>query len=291
MEGNVPFKEGERFKKGELLINIYNEDIRASLTASRSNFLQKLSSVLPDLKVDFPDEYKKWKNFFNSIDVHERLPALPSIHSEKEQVFMASAGILSEYYSLNNKEINLSKYKIHAPFDGSFREIHRQVGAVAGMGATLATIVRTDRLEVVVPVPPEDAKWIEPGNKVTLTGPDNDEKTGIVTRIADFLDEKTQTVKVYVKYIPEGKQTFKIGEFTEATFNINRQVKGMTIPREALINGKKVYVIKNNTLHLQQVTPERKLDDKVVISGLDDGTFVVTESLVDVSEGDKVKIK
>ncbi len=291
MEGNVLFKEGQQFKKGELLISIYNDDIQASLTASKSNFLQKLSAVLPDLKIDFPEEYKKWNGFFNSIEVKTSLPPLPEIQSDKEQVFMSSKGILSEYYSIRNQEINLNKYKIFAPFDGSFRDIQRQTGAVSNMGATLATIVRTDRLEMKVPVPPSDAKWIEPGLHVTISGEDNHTASGIVTRVADFVDETTQTVKVYVKYIPKGKQAFKIGEFAVVTFDIDKQVKGVKIPRETLIDGEKVYVIQNGMLRLKEITTERKLNDHVIISGLDDGTLVVIESLVDVSEGDKVKIK
>ncbi|MEF8844486.1 MAG: efflux RND transporter periplasmic adaptor subunit [Bacteroidales bacterium] len=291
MEGDVAFKEGEHFNKGELLIRIYSEDIKAALTAGKSNFLQKLSSILPDLQVDFPEEYDKWKQFFTSIKVHEQLPELPEICSEKEQVFLASSGILSEYYSLEKEEINLNKYNIYAPFNGSFQQVKRQVGAVAGMGADLASIVRTDRLEVVVPVPPEDAKWIVPGNKVSLTGSGGYQTTGTVTRIADFLDEKTQTVKVYVKYIPRGQQAFKIGEFVEATFEIQKEAVGMTIPREALVDGEKVYVVQNRQLQMQKVTPVRTLNDTVVISGLDDGTLVVTESLVDVQEGDEVRIR
>lgn len=291
MEGNVPFKEGEHFNKGDLLIRIYEEDIKAALTAGKSNFLQKLSSVLPDLQVDFPEEYDKWKQFFISIDVHKDLPDLPEIRSEKEQVFMASAGILSEYYSLEKEEINLNKYNIYAPFEGSFQRVKRQVGAVAGMGADLASIVRTDRLEVVVPVPPKDAKWIEPENKVTLTGPEGYQTTGTVTRIADFLDENTQSVKVYVKYLPRDKQAFKIGEFVDATFDIQKEAMGMAIPREALTDGEKVYVVQNRQLQMQKVTPVRALNDTVVVSGLDDGTLVVTESLVDVQEGDEVRIR
>ncbi len=291
MEGHVPFKEGENFNKGDLLIRIYNEDIKAALAAGKSSFLQKLSSVLPDLQVDFPEEYDKWKQFFTSIDVHKELPQLPEIHSEKEQVFMASAGILSEYYSLEKQEINLNKYNIYAPFDGSFQQVKRQVGAVAGMGADLASIVRTDRLEVVVPVPPKDAKWIEPGNKVTLTGSDDHKTTGTVTRIADFLDENTQSVKIYVKYLPQGKQSFRIGEFVDATFYIQKQAVGMAIPREALVSEKKVYIVKNHHLQLKKISVERELNDAVVISGLDNGTLVVTESLVDVQEGDEVRIR
>ncbi len=291
MQGKTAFKEGEQFNKGDLLIRIYDDDIKASLTASRSNFLQKLSTILPDLKIDFPEEYNKWNVFFNSIEVHAPLPQLPEILSDQEQVFMSSKGILSEYYSISSQEINLNKYKIYAPFDGSFRDIQRQTGAVAGMGAVLATIVRSDRMEMVVPVPPEDAKWVEPGISVTITGEDTYTASGSVSRVAGFVDETTQTVKVYVKYIPKGKQAFKIGEFAVATFDIEKQVKGIKIPREALINEKEVYVIKNNRLQLKKVTTKRKLPDHVIISGLDDGEIVVNESLVDISEGDKVKIK
>lgn len=64
MQGNTVFKEGEQFNMGDLLIRIYDDDIKASLTASRSNFLQKLSTILPDLKIDFPKEYHKWNVFF-----------------------------------------------------------------------------------------------------------------------------------------------------------------------------------------------------------------------------------
>ncbi len=291
LQGNIAFKEGERFHKGDLLIRIYDDDIKASLAASKSNFLQRLSGVLPDIKIDLPNEYHKWNSLFYLINVDEPLPSLPEMHTEKEQVFMSSKGVLSEYYSIRSLEINLDKYKIIAPFDGAFKDVQRQAGAVAGVGAVLATIVRTDRLEIIVPVPPEDAKWIEPHIPVTITGENNYSASGTVSRIADFVDEKTQTVKIYIKYISNGKQAFKIGEYALATFDIDKRVKGVKIPREALIDGEKVYVTKNNRLLLQKVTLERKLNDHAIISGLDDGTIVVTESLVDVSEGDKVIIK
>src|SRR6056297_3878469 len=79
MEGKVPFKEGEDFEKGDLLVRIYKEDAQAAMTSGKSNFLRTLSSILPDLKVDFPDEYQKWKNFFNEVNVKGDLPELPEI--------------------------------------------------------------------------------------------------------------------------------------------------------------------------------------------------------------------
>jgi len=291
MEGEVPFKEGENFEKGDLLVRIYDEDTRAAITSGKSNFLRTLSSILPDLKVDFPEEYKKWKAFFNSVNVHRELPELPSINSEKERVFMASMGVLTEYYSLKQQEIKLDKFHLYAPFDGAFTKVQRQVGAVANMGANLASIIRTDRLEVVVPVPPQDAKWIKEGNSVYLKDKDGHKARAEVSRIAEFLDERTQSVNVYVKYIPTGTERFKVGEFVTATFNSSRKVKGFSIPREALIDGQNVYLVEEQHLQRKQVKLERSLNDNSIISGIEDGKWVVTESLVDVSEDVKVKIR
>jgi multidrug efflux pump subunit AcrA (membrane-fusion protein) len=291
MPGDVPLKEGEDFQKGDLLVEIYDEDAKAAMTSGKSNFLRTLSSILPDLKVDFPREYQKWKDFFNAIDVRGDLPELPGINSEQEQVFLASRGVLSEYYSLRQREINLSKYDLYAPFDGAFMKVNKQVGAIANPGAALASIVRTDRLEVAVPVPPEDAKWVSPGDPVRLNGSNGVVKTGTVTRIADFLDPSTQSVNVYIQYLPDGDGSYKVGEFVQATFKISKQVSGFTIPREALLNNSQVYVVNDEHLRKKPITVVRKLSDHAVISGLDNGTVVVTESLVDVEEGQKVKTR
>jgi len=291
MPGKVPFKEGEDFNKGDLLVQIYDEDARAAMTSGKSNFLRTLSSILPDLKVDFPNEYQKWKGFFNEIDVRGDLPKLPEIHSEQEQVFLASRGVLSEYYSLRQQEINLKKYNLYAPFDGAFMRVNQQVGAIANPGVALATIVRTDRLEVVVPVPPEDAQWVSPGDPVRLKDSKGPAKTARVTRIADFLDPSTQSVNVYLQYMPNGKGSFKVGEFVEATFKISKPVSGFTIPREALLSDNQVYVVNDHHLKKKPVEVARKMSDHAVVAGLKDGQLVVVESLVDVDEGQEVKTR
>ena len=291
MQGAVPFKEGQSFDKGDLLVEIYSEDARAAMTSGKSNFLRTLSAILPDLRIDFPDEYQKWKEFFDAVDVKGDLPPLPEIKSEKEQVFLASRGVLSEYYSLQQQEINLKKYNIYAPFDGAFQKVNQQVGAIASPGATMATVVRTDKLEAVVPIPPEDARWVQPELKVTLTGNNGFSQQGKVTRVADFLDASTQSVNVYVQYIPIAKRRFKVGEFVEANFQISKEVDGFTIPREALLDGKSVYTVTEQSLQKKPVKVLRKMEDYVVLSGLENGSQVVVESLVDVSVGQKVNVR
>jgi multidrug efflux pump subunit AcrA (membrane-fusion protein) len=287
MQGNVPFKAGQDFKKTDLLIQIYNEDIKAALMSGKSSFMRTLSAILPDINVDFPDEYNKWKEFFSLIKVDHNLPELPTTKTEQEQIFLASKGVLTEYYSLKQQEINLTKYAIYAPFNGSFKSVSREIGAVASMGAELASIIRTDKLEVIVPVLPEDAKWINPGDQVNLIGINNT-KIGKVSRIADFVDPSTQSVNIYIDYYPNGNNSFLEGEFIDVEFDISQKVNGIKIIRETLLNNNQVYVVKDEILKLKSVQIERALDDHFIISGINDGETLVTESLANVSEGTKV---
>lgn len=66
LQGSVPFKEGQYFRKGQLLVHIYDKDTRAALIAAKSKFLRTISDILPDMRIDFPKEYKKWK-YFDSV--------------------------------------------------------------------------------------------------------------------------------------------------------------------------------------------------------------------------------
>jgi RND family efflux transporter MFP subunit len=287
IQGEVPFKTGQSFKKNDLLIQIYNEDIKTALMSGKSNFLRTISAILPDMNIDFPNEYAKWKTFFSQVKVDQNLPNLPETKTEQEQIFLASQGVLSEYYSLCQQEINLKKYTIYAPFDGSFKKVSREIGSVASMGAELASIIRTDKLEIIVPVLPEDAKWIKTGNQVKLIGSEST-KTGKVSRIANFVDASTQSINVYINYYPNGENAFITGEFIDVQFNIAKKITGIKIPREALLDNNQVYIIQSQLLTLRSIKIERMLDDHIIISGIKDGETIVMESLANITEGTKV---
>ncbi len=279
MQGDVRFKAGENFKKGDVLIHIYSEDVEASLKSGKSGLLQTLSQILPDLQVDFPNEFDKWNNFFNSIDVAKALPALPEINSSKEKVFLAANNVLSTYYSLQQEEIVLERYTIRAPFDGSFKSVSKEIGAISSTGSELATIIRSDKLEIIVPVFLSDLKWISKGDKIKITGNNGVEQTATVSRISSFVED--QTVNVYLTYIASGSNKFLEGEYVDAVFT-GSKVTGFEIPREALIDKNYVYELSAGKLQKIQVTIERELDDISIISGIDASKTIVTESLASV---------
>lgn len=282
MQGDVRFKAGEQFNKNDIIIEIYREDVEASMKAGKSSFLQTVSRILPDIKVDFPGQYDKWTRFFVSIDPLEPLPALPEMNSDKERVFMASNNVLTNYYTLQQQEISLRKYVVRAPFKGSFISVNKEIGAVASPGAELANIVRSDKLEIIVPVFPDDLKWIRKGDEVEVSGNSGAIQKAVVSRISGFVDEATQSVNVYLTYYAPGSGGFLLGEYVDVVFR-GGKVSGFEIPREALLDDAHVYELRDNSLLKVKVDIERQLDDAVIISGIDTSRLIVTESLSSVN--------
>lgn len=288
LAGDVPLKEGQSFKKGDLLLRIYSEDMQAALQSLRSSYLQLVSSSLPDLKIDYPEDYAKWSAFFNSIDINRTMPALPEINSEKERVFVASRNILTQYYSIKQQEVTYSKYELYAPFDGSYRTVNSEVGSVASMNMQIASLIRTDVMEVIVPVLPEKLDWITEGSTVVLKKNNGQQVSGKIIRIADFIDPTSRSVNVYVSVKNASNASLLEGEFVEAFFTGAESISGMLVPREAMVSDKSMYVIEDGHLSEKDVQVIDRQEDFYVIRGFEEGEILVVESLVDVRPGQTV---
>ena len=104
------FKEGVAFRKGQVLLGLRSNDVRAQLVAQRSSFQRLLTSVMPDLKLDFPEGFQTWSAYLNSLSVDKTLQELPAVKSEKLKLFLTGKSIYSDYYNIKNAEINLSKF-------------------------------------------------------------------------------------------------------------------------------------------------------------------------------------
>ena len=115
---NKSFKEGERFNRGETLIEINSDEFNSTVKQSRSELNNLIASVLPDIKIDYAENFNKWKNYFDNLSVEKPISKIPESASEKENLFLVGRGIESTYYKVKNLEERLSKYEIKAPFDG-----------------------------------------------------------------------------------------------------------------------------------------------------------------------------
>ncbi len=291
LPGDVILKEGTKFKKGTLLIKIFDEEARNNLKAGKSRFMNGIASILPDIRIDFPENFQKYQDFFNSLKIDQPLPELPELDSDKEKVFLASRNVLNDYFSIKSSEVRLAKYRLYAPFNGTFTAVYLEPGSVANPGSRIASMIRTDKLELEVPVRIEDAYWIQVGDKVQVSTKDlHLHWTGTVVRKSDFMDPSSQAITVYVALVSEKNKPLYQGQYLRAEFASKTIESSMEIPRSAVFNKNRVFTVENGKLKENQVDILKNMETTVIFSGLPAGVDIVVEPLVNAKEGFNAEI-
>lgn len=279
-QGNIPLKEGQKFKKGALLYQIDNKEAKLNLQAQKSNFLRDLAAILPDMRIDYNDNYPAWEKYFESIDIKNELPELPDPKSSKEKTFLATKNIFSSYYNIKSTEEHLRKFSVYAPFDGTFYQVNLQSGSYVNPGNNIARIIQSGNVEVKVDIDVKDIEWIAIGNPAYLSSESGASNwLGRVTRVSDFVNQNTQSVDVYIE-IQKTKDPIYAGQYLQAVIPGKQVPAGMLIPREALFNGNEVFVLQDSLLKVNQVRIHKINPESVVINGLPEGSDVVVEPLV-----------
>ncbi|MCD4747659.1 MAG: HlyD family secretion protein [Bacteroidales bacterium] len=291
LKGNIPLKKGQSFKQGDLLIRIFDEETKYNLKAGKSRFLNTIANALPDFNIDFPDNYKNWMNFFNSIEIDKPLPELPKIISSQEKTFLSSRNILNDYFIIKSSEVRLEKYSIYAPFNGAYTDVFLEVGSIANPGIRIAKIIRTDKLELEIPIKVDEINLIRIGDKVKITTENsNNVLEGTIVRIADFVNPQTQSISVFINVNQQDDMELYEGLYLLAEFDGKHIKNVMEMPRNAVFNFNEVFIVENGKLVKRNINIHKINEKTLIFSGLDEGVKLVVVPLVNVQEGDEVKI-
>lgn len=286
LPGKVPMKKGQRFREGDLLCTIYDQEQLLSLKASKSRFLNVIANALADIKFDYPESFEKVLAFFESIQIDQPIPDLPKINDKSLKIFLSSRDILNQYYTIKVAEERLQKHYKYAPFNGTFMEVNLEVGAIANTGSRIARIIKTDVLELEVPVELGSIPFIRSGDPVTVMDETRTKSwKGTVTRISEFVDTATQSVSVFVEINNNESDPIFVGMFLLANFNSKIIANSMEIPRQAVFNQNEVFVVKDNTLQKKKINIRKVNSNTLIFNGLDEGEELVVESLINVREG------
>ncbi|MEQ9230463.1 MAG: efflux RND transporter periplasmic adaptor subunit, partial [Cyclobacteriaceae bacterium] len=287
-EGSVRLKAGQKFKKGTLLYSVDDEEASLTLKAAKSTFLKDLAGILPDLKIDFSDNFKTWETYFSKLSIDKTFPDLPETKSDKEKTFIATQGIYSSYYSIKSSEERLKKHRYYAPFDGSISEVVMQSGAFVNSGTRIGKIIRAGVHELQVAVETSDVAWIQEGSPAEIYSDETQQSwEGRITRISDYVNENTQTVDVFITIFPNDQKIFD-GQFMRAAVPSRTVKDGMIIPRNLIYNGNEVFVLKDSLLSVERVNIFRTDEEIAIINGLEEGVDLVSEPLINAHNDMKV---
>jgi len=287
----ISLKKGIHFKKGQPLFALNSSDAKLALKARKSGFLALLTSILPDIKIDFPDRFNTWNKFYKEMKVNEPISRFPNFTSLKEKNFIISRKILTEYYQIKSDEERLKKYSISAPFNGSIIDAFTDVGAIVNPGSPVLSIIRDNTMEIEIPIATEKINQLAIGSTVSLI--DNNHKSfeGKVIRIGDYINQQTQTVPVFVNITSQTVGLYN-GMYLDANIIGHGFDNVVEIPRKALISTNEVYIVeKDSALTSLKVNVIDYKENTVTVSGIPNNSNVVIESVVNINEGDKVVIR
>jgi membrane fusion protein (multidrug efflux system) len=282
------FRTGIQFREGEVIIKINSDEHFATLQAQKSSLQSLITSIMPDIKLDYSDSYNNWNTYLNSFGINSYIDKLPEPKSEKERYFITGRNIYNSYYNVKNLEARLRKYSLVAPFDGILTETQSNRGTLVRSGQKLGEFINVDVFELPLSVNAIYANSLKAGKNVKLYNADNTQNwVGKVLRINGKINQETQTVQVFIEI--RGKN-LREGLYLQADVETKQEANAIEIDRKLLVNNESVYIVKDTILQLMKVTPIHFNKKTVVIGDIPNGSLLVSKIVSGAYDGMPVTI-
>ncbi|MBK8946382.1 MAG: efflux RND transporter periplasmic adaptor subunit [Ignavibacteriae bacterium] len=192
----LPVKEGDRVKKGQLLIRLKPDQYiarrnvaRASLNLAEAS-LREREATLAEVEAN----YNRTKELYEKkLSSDSDLEAVKSAYiGAKSRVEAQKASVQQAQENFNDAVVELDKTAIYAPLDGTVSALNvekseRVLGSSFSQGTHLMTVADLSKMEAIVEVDENDVVLISIGDTATIEiDAFGEEKfTGVVTQIGN----------------------------------------------------------------------------------------------------------
>lgn len=305
----LPVREGDRVEQGQLLLEIWNDDIEAQVTLAEQEHqasvaLARQACIIAEVE---KREAKRLRTLRKNNMVSEE--TVDKADSEA-QAKLAACEAANTSIKVSRSKVNvvraeLARTRLIAPFNGRVAEVNGELGEFltpSPIGvATLPAIDLIDYtcLYVSAPIDEVDAPQIRPQMpaRISLDAFSGQTFAGIVRRVADYvldLEKQSRTVEIEVDF----SNTLDIknmlpGYSADAEVIVDRRDKVLRIPTTALFDRNQVLVFHDDGL-LQQRSIKTDMSNwsfTEVTEGLEEGDRVVLSiEREGVEDGARAKI-
>ena len=280
LAGMVYFEEGQRVKKGQILVELGSEILRKRLQATTASFEQSLA----DLEIAGID-LKRREKLFKKKSISKQ-----SYDENRFQVIGLEKRAASLKAEVERFEIELEKKIIRAPFDGIVIKRNVDRGEWISEGETVAVIGKDDTIDIVAEIPERFIQYITIGMQVNATANGND-FVGTVLAIVPRGDVATRTFPVKIR--TPNKYALIEGMSARVTLPTGKIMQTLVVPRDAVMSkfGQNVvYAVvdaQSNMIPVQIVGYDG-LSAGIESKGLAEGMFVVVDGNERLKNGQAV---
>ncbi len=304
-------KEGEKIKKGELIIQLDDSNERRSLVLASNNIISLKKKIKNVKNVEFPNLKEKEKEaelllkqakieFERAKDLYEAggiskadLEKIQNIYDVRRSQYTQiknsldnyeSTGILAdlqtqldnaklEYENIKNK---LLEKRVVSPFNGRILKINVQNKEKVPPSKIIATIIELTNWLLVMNVDQRELAFLKPELKANVrfdSFPD-EVFNGYVSYVCTQIDKEKGTCEVRLEIRDEKADMIKYGMIGYAEIYA-RTFSNVIIVPQRFINEKSVYLYKNDRAILSNISLKPIGENKFITEDLNEGDVVL----------------
>jgi len=303
----LPFKEGQQVKKGDLLVRVNPDLIQSALQRSQASYrnsnavLEQAEASLKQAKADYDRNRGLFdKGVISRADWDQAIATYETALAGKNSAYF---GVQSAAATVNEQRDNLRRTTIYAPMDGTISLMsvelgERVVGTQQMTGTEILRVANLNNMEVEVDVNENDIVKVNIGDS-TIVEVDaylKKEFKGIVTEIANsaadnLAADQVTNFKVKVRIVeesyrdllegkPENFSPFRPGMTATVDVITDQREKAVAVPISAI-------VIKTDTSSVKKPYSKSSSDAAGKSSKTNDEKF----ECVFVNEDGKAKLR
>ena len=288
LKSDKELREGIRFNRGDLILNLDDSDLKIDIQAAKSQFFSAIVNILPDIENDHPTNLQAWKNYTDQFSIDASIAPLPQAKTKREQLFIGGKNLLNQYYNIKKMEHQLTKYQVYAPFDCVLSISSIYEGAYVRNGQKLGVLSHPNRYEVEANISLYDEDFFKVGSKVLLNSQvNNNTWKGTVIRFGKSIDESTQSKKVFIAV---NSEALNEGMFLNGQIESGKINNVCKIQRKLLLNNNQLFSIESDSLKLLDVEVVKVEQNDMFVKGLPDGSMILNQNLTGAYEGMPVEL-
>lgn len=264
------FEDGQRVKKGDLLVELSAGEEQAALSAAKSQLTEHEREItrLQGLVKD---------------------GAAPEARLEERRTLAEVAR-----QNIIEAEARLADRRIVAPFDGWLGLRRISVGALVSPGTVIVSLDKIDVVKIDFNVPETYLSMIKAGTEIETRAEMAKERVfkGKVAQLDSRIDPVTRSMAARALVTNEGL-TLKPGMLVMVTMHVQPRLS-LSIPECALVpTGSKAFVfglLDGKAQRLAVKTGRRKPGYVEIMEGLQENQLIVADGLVGLQDGMTVKV-
>ncbi len=266
---SLNFREGQPVKRGELLVQLVNDDLKAEYR--KAEYEMKLQEEREERQ--------------------RKLLDIEAVSKEGYDTELNRLNVLKAELSL--LEAQIAKTEIRAPFDGTVGLRYVSPGSMVSTDTRIASMQKVKPVKIEFTVPERHGRRVEVGGEIRFTTAGiRDTLTAEIYAREPRIDAASRALRFRARY-PNENEILLPGAFVNVNLQLSDDTEVIEIPGKAVIpqiKGAKVFVAENGKAEERSVELSGRDAEFVrITSGLKPGDEVIISGLMQIRPGMKVK--